>query len=237
MLPSPVRLNRFVPLIIVGIALAQPADLRAQSLFGGGGTTGVLQNPQTSVMPQLPGAQTGGAPQLGGTGGAGGNALGAMSSGQPLIAQPQATGFVGSAAPGQMVGVQTGTQTGARGAATQGGRGRFQTGGGQTDPNQQFGAVAGQGLTDSQQVRVRPRIAFDVPARPTIAVAGRVESQLTALSTRQPELRGVAVGLDLDGVVTLRGNVPNESARRVAAALVRLEPGVRSVRNELTVGP
>ena len=38
-----------------------------------------------------------------------------------------------------------------------------------------------------------------------------------------------------NGVVTLRGNVPSEEAKRLAAALVRLEPGVRTVNNETVV--
>ena len=41
--------------------------------------------------------------------------------------------------------------------------------------------------------------------------------------------------MSADGQVTLRGKVPSESTRKLVAILVRLEPGVRKVQNELVV--
>ena len=46
----------------------------------------------------------------------------------------------------------------------------------------------------------------------------------------------VPVDLDAEGVVVLRGEVSTPSQKQLAANMVRLEPGVRKVRNELTVG-
>jgi hypothetical protein len=53
--------------------------------------------------------------------------------------------------------------------------------------------------------------------------------------TSNPALRGVAFDMNSEGIVTLRGEVATVSARQLAANLVRLEPGVRKVVNELTV--
>ncbi len=48
-------------------------------------------------------------------------------------------------------------------------------------------------------------------------------------------LNGLKIQVDQNGVVVLRGQVESEHARRLAENLVRLEPGVREVRNELQV--
>jgi hypothetical protein len=52
-------------------------------------------------------------------------------------------------------------------------------------------------------------------------------SQLTPNSNIQVVVNG--------GTVVLRGQVANENERRVAEGMVRLEPGVREVRNEIRV--
>ncbi|MCA9080559.1 MAG: BON domain-containing protein, partial [Planctomycetaceae bacterium] len=41
--------------------------------------------------------------------------------------------------------------------------------------------------------------------------------------------------VNAEGQATLRGQVADEDQRKLAAAYVRLEPGVRSVVNELSV--
>ncbi len=48
-------------------------------------------------------------------------------------------------------------------------------------------------------------------------------------------LSGVSVVAGEAGAVTLKGEVSSDSDRRKAERLIRLEPGVRSVVNELTV--
>ena len=67
-----------------------------------------------------------------------------------------------------------------------------------------------------------------------------IETALSAQLTKLLEGRvggGIYVQVAADGQVTLRGRVPSEDVRRLAAALVRLEPGVRRVRNELVSVP
>ncbi|HEX6987254.1 MAG TPA: BON domain-containing protein, partial [Planctomycetaceae bacterium] len=91
---------------------------------------------------------------------------------------------------------------------------------------------------DRERLPMRPtqRIAFDfTPATPAAAVE-RVTSRFDGIVSRRPELSGVTFATDDSGRVVLRGTVPSDDARQLAAALVRLEPGVREVVNELTVG-
>jgi hypothetical protein len=62
-----------------------------------------------------------------------------------------------------------------------------------------------------------------------------VQTRFEALATRRPDLAGVSFALDASGVARLRGSVASEEARRLAEALVRLEPGVRQVENGLSI--
>lgn len=93
------------------------------------------------------------------------------------------------------------------------------------------------GQQDAERLPIRPtqRIAFEfTPTTPAIAVE-RVSSRFSGLTDRRPELAGVTFETDDDGRVILRGTVATEEAGQLAAALVRLEPGVREVVNELAI--
>ena len=79
------------------------------------------------------------------------------------------------------------------------------------------------------------RIAFGYDAPNPEATRIAVTTRLAGLATRRPELANVAVAVDGAGRHVLTGVVSDESARGLAAALVRLEPGVREVVNDLTV--
>ena len=109
-----------------------------------------------------------------------------------------------------------------------GGQGNF----GQNDNNQN-----GQGQqTQDQKRAIRPqlRVAFDELPRPTTEIRSTLQPRFDTLS-QTPTLRGVAYELDADGVVVLRGTVDTPSQRRLAENVVKLEPGVKKVRNELTL--
>jgi len=141
--------------------------------------------------------------------------------------------FIG-AANGPLVGMnQTGQNTGMNNRmnrqgqnANQGIRRPGQTGN-QTNQSGAGGA--------NQQRTIRPHlvVAFN-PPRAT------VDKATTTLSTRfdkisnRAGLEGVTIASD-DGRVVLRGEVDSAATSRLAAMLARMEPGVRSVRNELTV--
>ena len=109
-----------------------------------------------------------------------------------------------------------------------GGQGNF----GQNDNNQN-----GQGQQNQDPKRaIRPqlRVAFDELPRPTTEIRSTLQPRFDSLS-QVPSLRGVAYELDAEGVVVLRGTVDTPSQRRLAENVVKLEPGVKKVRNELTL--
>jgi osmotically-inducible protein OsmY len=68
-------------------------------------------------------------------------------------------------------------------------------------------------------------------------VAETITARLTQSVTTTQQIKGLNVQVDDQGLATLTGQVESEAARRLAENLIRLEPGIRAVRNELTVQP
>lgn len=105
--------------------------------------------------------------------------------------------------------------------------------------NRTMGRGGRGGRNNSQEenavlpVRVRLDVAFDAaPVQPAI-VAGKVRTRLATTLARQ---NVVAPEVDLAGdTVVLRGVAKNESQRMVIEQLVRMEPGVFAVDNQMTV--
>jgi hypothetical protein len=93
-----------------------------------------------------------------------------------------------------------------------------------------------QGQNNQQQQRsVRPQlvVAFSAP-RPTADVlSSRISNRFTKVA-KQKGYEDVTVVVD-GHTVTLRGEVDSAAAKRMASMLVKLEPGVRTVQNEITV--
>ena len=79
------------------------------------------------------------------------------------------------------------------------------------------------------------KIAFTAPPLPLSSVTSSMGQSLDRLKARNERLRGVQFELNADRSITLRGQVKSESAKKLAAFLAMLEPGVRKVKNELTV--
>ncbi len=107
-----------------------------------------------------------------------------------------------------------------------------QGGFGQNDPNNM-----NQGQQNQDQRRaIRPsfKVAFDQPQKPTADIRSTLQPRFDSLS-QTPSLHGVAYELDADGVVVLRGTVETPAQKRLAENVVKLEPGVKKVRNELTL--
>lgn len=66
----------------------------------------------------------------------------------------------------------------------------------------------------------------------------RQSPQLSAAAVSFMESRGLSVEVSREGhAATLRGEVPSAHDRQLTELLVKLEPGIRSVVNELTVNP
>lgn len=103
------------------------------------------------------------------------------------------------------------------------------------DPNDPNGMNRqGQEQDSRRSIRPQQKVAFDVPKIPYEELNTTLNSRFDRV-TRQPALRNVTVDLDADGVVVLRGEVATPSQKQLAANMVRLEPGVKKVRNELTL--
>lgn len=160
-------------------------------------------------------------------------------------------GFIGrSNTQGAMIGNRQAGQQGQGGRNQFGNQGQF----GRNNQNQfnrggqnrnfmqqQQGMLdGGQGMQGQQQQRsIRPqlKVAFDVGVPDLQATSRRgadVQARFERIS-RRAALEGVTISVD-GSTVTLRGQVASEDARKLAGMLVALEPGVRSVKNELTVG-
>lgn len=217
---------------------------------GGGGTGG--------------GGNRGGGGGTGGTGGLGSQAGGLagpelMTFGE-TVETTDATGFAGrgNAAQNFVGGIVQG-----QGQTPLNGRGRtnqFQGLNRQGQFRQQFQQPTGP--SRSEQIRPRHRIAFDYTAQQTQTVAATLQTRLspfasnpnglttpvgpggTAAAVSTPvsgnpdgagNAAGVSVTLNEQGVATLTGTVATEHAAKLAAAIARLERGVRSVDNQLTV--
>lgn len=95
---------------------------------------------------------------------------------------------------------------------------------------------AGGSSSTTRQVRPRFRLGF-VPSKSLNAagIQSRTSARLGKLARRVGSIKGVSVTADAKGVVTLTGTVDTPNARRLASNLLRMEPGVRSVRNQLQV--
>lgn len=129
------------------------------------------------------------------------------------------------------------------GGLVQEGQGQGQFGNAGRNFNNQFTNINRQGQTrrDFQQptgpsradlIRPRHRVSFDFTPRPAEIVNSSLQ---TRLGNQPSSVNGVNVSLNEQGVATLSGTVADEHAAKLAAALARLEPGVRTIDNQLTV--
>lgn len=101
--------------------------------------------------------------------------------------------------------------------------------------NQQNQGRNNRGRRALPVVHPQQRIAFPHPEPTPIGLQTTLKTQLDKLSSRTPVLSGVDLAVAPNNVVVLKGEVETTESRRLAEMFVRLEPGVRTVRNELTV--
>ena len=119
---------------------------------------------------------------------------------------------------------------------------------GQQSTNRQFQAFQAaqtQANTQSQQsgtsreVRTVLRIGFKFPtasaAQQTGSLASANSLSLSRFSQNRPELAGVNVSLNGDGTAVLTGSLPTIESSRLAANLMRIQPGVRKIDNQIAV--
>lgn len=230
---------------------AEQAAAQTQRATGSTGGSSAPRNSSGSSFggssaPGLSGSLSG----TGGTGGGfGGSALSGIGAGMSSFGQQQATGaaaggFVGqNFGTGQFVGQANaagGAQNGQRNAQGGANRGavdrnisQMLNGGGMGGNFNNGGGMGGGGT--SQQIPIRPqqRIAFDFPKPPANQLLMSAQTRFAKLSARQPQLAGLGISVSTDGVATLTGQVASENQKKLAEQLLRLEPGIRNVQNEL----
>lgn len=235
-----------VCLLTAGIASAQQ-----NSMFGNTSSMSSLTSPNgTSAVPGATSSAFGtsasmGMPSMGTPGGVN-NTGGQMGMGTSAINQPRGllgtsntqNGMLGTAQQGASQGGQgqqnrnQGMNQGNRGQGNQGNRGANR--GNNQQQQQQFTNQGGNQKANSQRtIRPQLRVAFDSPRPKAEVTAKNLNSRIISLSKRAG-LNGVEVLVE-GGKATLRGQVDTEDSRKLAAMLIALEPGVRSVQNDLTV--
>lgn len=187
-----------------------------------------------------------------------GNGFGAMGNGGGMGMGQQGMGMGGNQQGGNFLGVNANQFLGssAGGQNQQGGRngmngmngmgmngmnGGNRAGGNRGGLNTMNSMMNGMnsGANNRQQPMVRPRqkVAFDYPAPKVEEIHTNMNTQLQRIAIKNPGLSNVMLTSEGPGQMVLRGVVKSEADAKLAANLVRLEPGVRSVRSELTFPP
>lgn len=149
------------------------------------------------------------------------------------------SGFVGrNANMGRFVGQQNaGQQTSRTTRRFQGVNNNTRT---VTPTAQNLGTGGGGGLlggSGQQQQVLRPvlRVSFPHATRTTATIRTNVQSHFSGVIALRPQFAGVNATVVGGGELVLRGTVASVDAKRLLGNLARLEPGVRTVRNELVV--
>jgi len=100
----------------------------------------------------------------------------------------------------------------------------------------QSGRPSGNTANRSRRIiRPRQQIAFDFPKPAATSIATTVRAHFTEFSSQQPTLAGIHIDLNGEGRLTLSGKTASAETKRLAEMLARIEPGVRSIQNEITV--
>ena len=102
------------------------------------------------------------------------------------------------------------------------------------------GEVPTGGTQDSsaspRRVPVRLRLGFEAPSpQAATAMAGVGGISLQKFLKDRPALTAVEISMNAAGTATLAGTVSEAAAKRLAANLIRLQPGVRQVINRIAV--
>ena len=210
-------MNRIIAILLlaVGFLLVSQRQATAQQLGGGGPGDASRAGDAGSTTEGLGGLTTDGTGG-GGEGAAEGGFAGANAAGG-FVGAGNAEGFVG----------------GARESETN------------SNINRLFRSIqAGEVPTGSTQestgnprrIPVSLRLGFAAPpARSAAVMAGTGGTSFERFLSARPGLRSVQVTLADSGVATLTGVAPDAETWRLAANLIRLQPGVRRIDNQIQV--
>lgn len=93
----------------------------------------------------------------------------------------------------------------------------------------------GQNTLKVPAFRPQMRVAFTAAPLPLSNIKTSMDQSFDRIKARNERLQDVQFQLNADHSVTLRGQVESASAKKLVEFLAMLEPGVRKVKNELTV--
>lgn len=205
-------------LVLLSLTSAAHAQLTTGGIGGSTGSTGI-------------GGSTGSTGSTGAIGGAtgttGSTATTATTANSVTLGSNAAQTFVGANATQGFVGGATATNN-------------------QQRSNRQFQALQNNNQQRTQQATGTPRsikttlkVSFAFPSAPQLITAGRMANanvpSMNRFVPQRPELAGIDVNLTSNGLAVLTGSTSNEETRRLAANLMRIQPGVRKVDNQVVV--
>ncbi len=102
----------------------------------------------------------------------------------------------------------------------------------------QFGSQ-GQTTGTPRSIRTTMSIGFSFPTATMAQTSGRIsganEVSLSRYTVSYPELSGITVVMNSQGIAVLTGSTASTQSKRLAANLMRLQPGVRKVDNQVAV--
>lgn len=190
---------------------------------GGGSSGGALQGTQLLDLQQPP--------DISGTTGSQGSSTHASNIFSGYFANPYYQGRItatSNQAPGGFGAPLFGTGTG---AVRSGGTARTGGAAGRTNTNNQSGIVIPLQVQMAYAAEMRFASAPVAPA----ALTADLRGALTGTSMIS-NAKAIQIDIDAGNNVTLRGTVADDDERRLAEGLVRITPGVRAIKNELTIG-
>ena len=193
----------------------------------------ILLSSTASAQPDNAGGENTGSSATGQTGVAGSGLSGQSSfagtvPGESTATSNAAESFIGANATQGFVG-------GARQATNQQGSDRqFQA-----IQNNQSQQSTSQQTGTPREIRSTLRVGFAFPTASQSQMTGRLAdanvASLTRFTPSRPELAGIDVEMSSGGVAILTGSATTLETSRLAANLIRLQPGVRKVKNQIVV--
>ncbi|MEZ6072286.1 MAG: BON domain-containing protein [Pirellulales bacterium] len=229
------KLSRVAALVLLALVAldVSAASAQSNSLFGSRGPASIIGTNTTGSNVGL--GSTQGAPTFQGLNG---NALGTAGGQFGSATGPTGGNIVGrDDSTGRFVGDQRVNQLGQGGNTGRTNRNFANRSRDNRNANARNGQLndANSGQRNRAAIRPRQRVAFSYTPPTAQSVGAQIGEQLRGISLQYGELSGVDVVVDAEGVATLTGTVAEPEQRRLAELIVRLEPGVRSVRNDLFV--
>ncbi len=233
---------------LLGVAVE---NLHAQGrTTTGGGTTSSIGSTSTG---SLGSSSSFGSTGLGSTGSLGSSSLGSSGMGSTGFGSSSSSGFgstgfgstgVGTTGTGLQSGYSAFSQQSGYSSVGQGTTGQVgQTRGASTTGLNGRNGLNGQtGLGQTSQtvrntlpqVPVRLQVAFAVPHPTAAALTSTVQARLQAATTAR-NLGSAQVAIDPAGVTVLTGTAPSQHDRQVIEQIVSMQPGVATIRNEITI--